>query len=129
MSGKSALVIGGTRGLGQALVKDLLKRGYRTFATARSDDSKKATEQVSAGVPEEQKDRLVVWTGIDLTSESCSQVLERHLKQINGLKLDLVIYSAVRISSFNNRARIDDVVPETGLLQARYIAELVVVRA
>ncbi|KAI5480697.1 NAD-binding protein [Pseudohyphozyma bogoriensis] len=79
--GKSALVVGGSRGLGLELVKQLAQRGLEVFATVRSTPG---DEHFPAGVK--------VIPNVDLAVEGASgDALE---KGLGGAKVDTVIISA-----------------------------------
>ncbi|KAK4702328.1 hypothetical protein P7C70_g3895, partial [Phenoliferia sp. Uapishka_3] len=81
--GKSALVVGGNRGFGLALVKELASRGITVYATIRKDAA-----PTDGTFPSGVK----VVTGVDLASEGGgADALEKGLE---GAKLDLVIISA-----------------------------------
>ncbi|KAL8290370.1 hypothetical protein RQP46_002628 [Phenoliferia psychrophenolica] len=81
--GKTALVVGGNRGLGLALVQSLSSRGLKVFATIRST-SVPTDGTFPTGVN--------VIPGVDLASEGGgADALEQGLK---GAKLDLVLFSA-----------------------------------
>ncbi|ORY76889.1 hypothetical protein BCR35DRAFT_305639 [Leucosporidium creatinivorum] len=80
-SKKSALVIGGSRGLGRSLVSLLHTRGYNVFTTVRTAPG--------AG---EFEDGVKVIEGVDLGVEGAStEVLEEGL---GGGSFELVVYSA-----------------------------------
>ncbi|KAM0751129.1 oxidoreductase [Meredithblackwellia eburnea MCA 4105] len=82
--GKTALVIGGNRGLGNALVKSLEARGLKVYATIRGSKVPRDGSFPAS---------VSVITGVDLLKEGAgSDEIERGLEEAD--KLDLVIISA-----------------------------------
>lgn len=83
----SVLIIGATRGLGAALVKQYASRGQSTkvYATTRKDSAP------SSGSPDD-----VQWlAGIDLMDSSVGDVLVAKLKEKLDGKLDVLVGSSI----------------------------------
>ena len=119
-SGKTALIVGASRGLGLGLVREHLDRGWQAIATTRgrNDDGlrKLAT---TAG------DRLRIET-LDVNDAAQIEALKRSL---DGRSLDLLFASA-GISN-GSQARISDVSPDdfTKLMLTNALAPLKIIEA
>ncbi|KAK4049852.1 hypothetical protein OIV83_003908 [Microbotryomycetes sp. JL201] len=119
---KSALVVGATRGLGRALVDELVSREYTVYATTRS-----ASDSSLSSIPS-----VKVIGNIDLLSSTCGQSLETALVKVNNdsepsiVRFDLVVYSAglfkrdeltsysnIDSKSKNETKDVDDVMPSS----------------
>lgn len=74
----TALVVGGSRGLGLELTKGLLSRQYKVFATVRSQNA-----SLPSGVN--------VITDVDIAEESAGAKI---VEGLSGQKLDLVFVNA-----------------------------------
>lgn len=84
----TALVSGGTRGLGRALVLALARRGWRVYAVARSDDGLRALED------EGTRERLdIVTLRADVTQVDDNDRIAEWI-EADGRRLDLVIHNA-----------------------------------
>jgi NAD(P)-dependent dehydrogenase (short-subunit alcohol dehydrogenase family) len=77
LSGKVVLVTGGNRGLGRAIVDELVKQGARVVVTTRTPTTIPGVERV---IP-----------GIDVTDNNCGEVL---VKGLGGMKIDFLINNA-----------------------------------
>ena len=82
---RTAMVTGANRGIGLALVKELLGRGYRVIATVR--DAKSATELLQLGPA------VSVYQGVDLAKPRSLTTLARSLATA-GEHLDRVVHNA-----------------------------------
>ncbi|MGC9494115.1 SDR family NAD(P)-dependent oxidoreductase [Vibrio genomosp. F10] len=79
---KTVLITGGTRGIGQALVKQYLNHGYTVIATGSSE---KSVVSCKKAYPE------VRWYKCNLKS---AQSIEQFAQALNGEPLSLVIHNA-----------------------------------
>jgi NAD(P)-dependent dehydrogenase (short-subunit alcohol dehydrogenase family) len=77
LAGRRALVTGGTKGLGAAVVSVLREAGARVFAAART-------------VPESSVDGVCFLAADLTTAEGCAQVADAALKELGGI--DIVVH-------------------------------------
>jgi NAD(P)-dependent dehydrogenase (short-subunit alcohol dehydrogenase family) len=87
--GRTALVTGGTKGIGRAIVRDLLDAGFQVALTARSagDVASVAKELSIAG-----KGRVLGLTADVRDPAACESVVARVVKELGGL--DLLVNNA-----------------------------------
>lgn len=84
--GETALVIGGSRGIGNALVKELHDRGLKVYATVRGESNTDSTRLDTFPAA------VTVIGNVDLEAEGAgADALEKGLEDV---KLDLVIFAA-----------------------------------
>ncbi|GAA0752613.1 SDR family oxidoreductase [Ideonella azotifigens] len=72
LSGRTALVTGGTKGVGAALVESLRNAGMTVVATARS-------------VPDSAPDRVIYLAADLMTAEGCQAVAKAALERLGGI--------------------------------------------
>ncbi len=85
---KAVLVTGGTRGLGRALVRGFVERGYRVYTTGRDENALRDVERESSGVA-----GSVIGLAADVTSiEDNARVASRISS--DGSTLAAVIHNA-----------------------------------
>jgi len=87
--GKTALVTGGTKGIGRAIVRDLLEAGFNVAFTARSAGDVGA---VADELSETREGRVLGLTADVRDPEGCESVVSRVVKEFGGL--DLLINNA-----------------------------------
>lgn len=87
--GRTALVSGGTKGIGEAIARDLLKTGFNVAFTARSaDDVARLERELSSGGV-----GRVLGVAADVRSpEECEGVVGRAVKEFGGL--DVLVNNA-----------------------------------
>ncbi len=86
--GRTALVTGGTKGIGKAIARDLSEAGFNVTITARSEGDVKAVQEALGGV-----ERSVLGVVADVTDpDSCVGAVDRTIKTFGGL--DVLVNNA-----------------------------------
>jgi NAD(P)-dependent dehydrogenase (short-subunit alcohol dehydrogenase family) len=86
--GRTALVTGGTKGIGRAIARDLSEAGFNVTITARSEEDVKAVQEELAGA-----DRPVLGFAADVTDpDSCAAAVDQTIKTFDGL--DVLVNNA-----------------------------------
>ena len=87
--GKAALVTGGTKGIGRAIVRDLLEAGFNVAFTARSAGD---VEAVAEELSNTRGGRVLGLTADVRDPEGCESVVTRVVNEFGGL--DLLVNNA-----------------------------------
>jgi NAD(P)-dependent dehydrogenase (short-subunit alcohol dehydrogenase family) len=89
LDGRVAIVTGGTKGIGRAIVSDLLSAGLHVVLTARTRvDVEQATEEMEAGAPDR-----VLGVACDVRDpEACEELVSRAVERFGGL--DVLVNNA-----------------------------------
>ena len=87
--GKIALVTGGTRGIGKAIVRDLLAVGFDVCLTARSAGD---VEEAATDLSNAEGGRVLGLAADVRDPEGCESVVARVVKEFGGL--DLLVNNA-----------------------------------
>ena len=87
--GRTALVTGGTKGIGRAIVRDLLESGFNVVFTARS---KEDVEAVAQGLSASWPGRVLGLAADVRDPEACEEVVAKAVAEFGGL--DLLVNNA-----------------------------------
>lgn len=87
--GRAALVTGGTKGIGKAIVRDFLEAGFDVALTARSDDGVNAVTRELEGVG---AGRILGCTADVRDAEACEAVVEQVAETFG--RLDILVNNA-----------------------------------
>lgn len=86
--GRTALVTGGTKGIGRAIARDLSEAGFNVTITGRTEGDVNAVQEDLGGV-----ERSILGVVSDVTDpESCAGAVERTVKNFGGL--DVLVNNA-----------------------------------
>lgn len=108
-----AIITGGSRGIGEAMVKKLAEMGYDVVANYRSDSSKELTENLLAQIKDEYGvDGLAVQADVS-KYEDCEKLVAAAVEKF-GEKIDVLV----------NNAGITNNCPFCDLPQEKYMAVL-----
>ncbi|MGD2121303.1 MAG: SDR family oxidoreductase [Gemmatimonadota bacterium] len=88
-AGRTALVTGGTRGIGRAIVRDLLQAGFNVAFTARTESDVVATDH---GLSDLGGNRVLGLVADVRDPDSCTSVVEAVAERFGGL--DLLVNNA-----------------------------------
>jgi len=88
LKGKTALVTGGSRGIGQSIVLTLAKAGAKVAFTSRSDASAQGTIAAAKDLGFE----VIAFSGDVANGEDCQRIVAQTIEQLGGL--DILVNNA-----------------------------------
>ena len=98
--GKTAIITGGSRGLGEAMVLKLGELGYNVVINYRSDSSKSLSEELAKKIEKNYGVETLIVKADVSKYENCEELINQTIKKF-GDKIDILINNAGIINNCN----------------------------